>query len=76
MDFNYPAKSEIIPFITQLQFKDFDQHDWDAFAGCETSNPKIAYTDELAVVIDGSMINIVHHEDEYGGVLYNINQIA
>jgi len=60
--FSYPTKSEILPFLLKLQFRDFTKEDWYTFAGCETKNPKIAEIYGYAVVIDGASIGGVGYE--------------
>ncbi len=74
--FSYPTQAELLTIIARTNFKPFDKADWDAFAGCESENPYIGYLMEFTIVIDGDMINIVHSEDEYGGEMYTLKQLA
>ena len=72
----YPTQAELLTIIARTEFKPFTKADWYAFSGCESDNPYIGYLMEFSIVIDGEYINIVHSEDEYGGQLYKLNQIA
>ena len=45
------------------------------FSGCESENPLIGVLEDLIIVIDGNRINIVHEADEFGGELYELNQL-
>ena len=74
--FTYPTQAELFTVMAQTKFEPFTQADWDAFAGCETKNPLIGSYGDFAIVIDGDMINIVHAEDEYGGQMYTLKQLA
>ena len=75
--FTYPAKSKLLSIIARTEFKPFDDMDWALFSGCESENPLIAVLEEsnLIIVIDGNRINIVHEADEFGGELYELNQL-
>lgn len=74
--FTYPTQTELLPLMAKTTFRPFGEADWWAFAGCETAEPMIGETDQFIIVIDGDMINIVHPEDEYGGQMYCLKQLA
>lgn len=74
--FTYPTQAELLTVMTQTEFKPFTEADWWAFAGCETKNPLIGYYNDFTIVLEGDMINIFHSEDEYGGQLYTLKQLA
>lgn len=39
-------------------FRDFDDEDWQAFAGCETRNPQIADPrEDVTLLVDGSTVS-------------------
>lgn len=42
------------------------------FAGCESENPLIGYKGDYTIVIDGSEVNVIHHQDPYGGQLFGL----
>ncbi len=74
--FTYPTQTELFTVIAKTTFKPFNDLDWAAFAGCESADPLIGYSGGFIIVIDGDMVNIVHPEDEYGGQMYGLNQLA
>ena len=73
----YPKNSELLSIIAKTEFKPFDDMDWALFSGCESKNPLIGVIEESnhIIVIDGNRINIVHEADEFGGELYELNQL-
>lgn len=74
MTYNYPTSAELLSIIAKTEFKPFDDMDWCLFAGCESKEPLIGSYNDFIIVIDGHMINMVHEEDVYGGVLYNLSK--
>ena len=68
----YPNKSELLALITKNKFRPFEKFDYYSWAGAESDNPLICETEEYTIVIDGHIINMVYHEDEYGGKLYSL----
>lgn len=70
----YPSKAEMLILIAQSTFDSFTEADWWSFAGCETKNPLICQTEEYSIVIDGNNVNMVYHEDEYGGEAYSLQE--
>lgn len=42
----------------QPQLKPFDDVDWMGYAGCETPNPEIAYTEKGTFVLDGCAVHV------------------
>jgi hypothetical protein len=72
----YPTQAELLTIIARTEFKPFTKADWYTFSGCESDNPYIGYYNDFTIVIDGHLINIVHSEDEYGGELFGMTQLA
>jgi len=70
----YPTKAEMLILIAKSQFDSFTEADWWSFAGCETKDPLICQTEEYSIVIDGNNVNMVYHEDEYGGEAYSLHE--
>ena len=52
--------------------KPFDDGDWQAYNGCESDNPEIAYTDRSSTILDGSTVEVVLFADEtaYNGRIH------
>lgn len=73
-EFAYPAKAQLLALIAQSTFRPFTKVDWYSFAGCESENPLIFESEEYSIVIDGSNINMVYHEDIYGGESYSLHE--
>ena len=72
--FNYPTKAELLLLIAQSNFRPFEDFDWMTFSGCESKNPMIYQNDEYSIVIDNNNINMVYHEDMFGGEAYSIHE--
>lgn len=53
-----------------LAFRDFDQCDWDGFAGCESENPQIVETNGYLLLIDDKMVSM------YGGEDWEVNRLS
>jgi hypothetical protein len=68
----YPTTAEMLSIIATTKFDQFCEADWEAWSGCDSKNPLIGYHEELSICIDGDVINVVHADDEYGGVLYHL----
>ena len=68
----YPNSSEVLVLITNNKFRPFDKYDHMAFNGAITDNPLICETDEYILIIDGHIINMLYHDDEFGGQLYSL----
>jgi len=75
---NYPTKAELFSLIARTEFKPLDAVERQTWAGCESENPLIGYSENLglAIVIDGENITVSHCEDEFGGRMYNLNRLA
>ena len=67
--------AEALKLLVNAKFRPFDDMDWALFSGCESENPLIGVLEDLIIVIDGNRINIVHEADEFGGELYELNQL-
>jgi hypothetical protein len=72
----YPNSAELLLIIARTEFKPFTKSDWDIFAGCESAEPRIGYYKDFVIVLDYDKINIIHDEDEFGGQLFELNQLA
>lgn len=72
----YPSAAELLQIIAKAQFRPFTKSDWYLFAGCETAEPMIYETDDYTIVVDGDSVNMVYHEDEYGGRLYSFADLG
>lgn len=75
-DIVYPEASAMLKVIALSTFRPFTKLDWYAFAGCESENPVICETDDYTIVIDNDQVNMVYHEDEYGGRLYSLKDLG
>lgn len=75
-NFTYPEAKAMLKVLALSTFRPFTKMDWYSFAGCETANPVICETDEYTIVIDGDNVNMVYHEDEYGGRLYSLSDLG
>jgi hypothetical protein len=67
--------TQALLLIARTEFVPFTQSDWDAFCGCESENPLIGYNGDYCLVLDGDTVNIIGSDDEYGGQLFNLNEI-
>ena len=72
----YPTKAELLALIARSTFRPFTNSDWDAFAGCESADPLIAEDGDYVIVLDGDQVNVLHADDEFGGQLFDLNQLA
>ena len=51
--------AQALALVMSSTFRPFTSHDWDAYAGCETPDPKICEREDgLTIVIDGARIEI------------------
>jgi len=71
-EFKYPSKIELLTLLVNNKFRPFQDCDYYAWAGVEGKNPLICETEEYSIVIDGNIINMLYHEDEFGGELYSL----
>jgi hypothetical protein len=55
---------QLIEVLKRVELRDFTQGDWQAFAGCESRNPKIGELDNLIVIVDGNDIQVAQAEDD------------
>lgn len=53
------ANAKILALIATFTFKEFDETDWDAFAGCTSEKPLIAENEDTVIIIDGDQIIVV-----------------
>jgi hypothetical protein len=78
-EFPYPKKDEVLSLIARTTFREFDRTDWSAFAGCESEHPVIGEVDlavggDMIIVIDGTLVNMVFVDDDFGGQTYEIGE--
>ncbi len=71
----YPDASGLMLLVATTSFSSFTKADWWSFGGCESTDPKIGYTEDFTIVIDGDIINIIHENDVYGGKVYRVKEI-
>jgi len=64
--------AQVLTLVSKATFKDFDKYDWQAFSGCESSDPRIGSADDYTIILDGDVINIIHEDDACGGQLFNL----
>lgn len=55
--------------------KPFDDVDWDAYSGCNSVNPEIAYTKRGSFILDGSTVEVVLFDEgsDYDGVIHSFD---
>jgi hypothetical protein len=56
----------------QPALRPFDEGDWQAFNGCESDNPEIAYTARGSVILDGTTVEVVLYDEgaDYDGDIH------
>lgn len=65
---------EALRLLAIAEMKPFTPMDWDAFAGCESKEPLIGEVDDFAIVLDDNVLLIVHGEDNFGGVTFEMKE--
>ena len=56
-------------FLETLTFRPFNENDWYAFSGCETSFPLISESEGYSIIVDGNKIAVYSNEsDEFKSV--------
>jgi len=55
----------VAEFLDRNPLQPFTDGDWHAFNGCESANPRIAYEGNLAMILDGSLIQVIDLDSEY-----------
>lgn len=63
---------EALRMLAKVDMTPFTKGDWLGFAGCESKDPLIGQHGEFTIILDGSMLSILHDEDEYGGTLFEL----
>lgn len=53
-------------------FTPFGVEEWHAFAGCQSSDPRIAEVDDYIIVLDGDLINVIQNGDMHGGQVFQL----
>lgn len=64
--------AEALKMLATTAMRPFTKEDWYGFAGCETKDPMIGETGEFIIVLDGTLLNIVHQDDDFGGTLFEL----
>jgi hypothetical protein len=64
--------NDVLSFVATTEFKPFNENDWEAFAGCDSKNPLIGYTNNMTIVIDGDIVNVIPDDDEFGGYVFRL----
>ena len=64
--------SEALKMLAGATMRPFTQCDWYGFAGCETKDPMIGESGEFVIVLDGTLLNVVHQDDDFGGTLFEL----
>lgn len=57
------TKSELIEMIKTLGGHPFTDSDWDAFAGCESSDPHILHAQNYSIIVDDDKLVFIYGED-------------
>jgi hypothetical protein len=50
-------------FLKTLNFRQFDEHDFEGFAGVDSPVPFIAETEDYLVIVDGDICEVFNIED-------------
>ena len=61
------SPSIALGMVAKATFREFTLQDWMAFSGCTTLTPKYGECGDFIIVVDGDVVNIIHHQDPYGG---------
>ena len=70
----YPCASAVLDLVARKRFREFNQGDWYAFAGCVSPNPLIYEGPDYVIVIDYDTILMVANGDMSGGQTYPIKK--
>ena len=54
--------AEAFALVARAQFEPFTEADWNAFCGCETENPMIAYVDDFTLVMEDDTLSVTDAE--------------
>jgi len=57
--------AEAFAVLMTLKMRPFTNSDWDAYAGCESSNPYICETEDYTVVIDGNTLSFDRYNEDF-----------
>lgn len=52
------TSAEVLALVARLNFHSFDAAEKMAFPGCDSDDPKIAYSGDMAVLVDGNFIEL------------------
>lgn len=66
---------EALHMLATTGMRPFTKEDWLGFSGCETKYPMIGEDGNFILVLDGSVLNIIHCDDLYGGTIFQLRNI-
>ena len=58
--------SEALKMLAGATMRPFTQCDWYGF------DPMIGESGEFVIVLDGTLLNVVHQDDDFGGTLFEL----
>lgn len=66
----------IAEILARNPLQPFNEGDWSAFCGCDSDNPRIAYEDNLAIILDGEVIQVIDYDSQYADFIdYSVSEI-
>ena len=55
----------IVEVLARNPLVRFNKYDWEFFAGAEDPDARIAYEENLAIILDGNLIQVIDMDSEY-----------
>jgi len=66
----------VVEILSRNPLQPFNEADWNAFCGCETENPRIAYEENLVIILDGDVVQVIDYDSEYADFVdFNVDEI-
>jgi len=65
--------TEAFRLIATTQFRPFTKGDYECFAGVETAEPMYGENGDYALILDGTVVNIIHVDDAFGGQIFRLS---
>ena len=65
-----------LTILAGVEFKPFDDMDWNMFSGCQTENPLIGETDSYIIVIDGNRADFYPSDPDTPEMSYVFENLA
>ncbi len=72
----------VLRMIGKASFREFEQPDWIVYQGCTSNNPLIGEIVDSAgllgpvgvytIILDGTAVNIIHEDDGFGGITFEL----